>query len=53
MNSIDKTRQSNETNYPCQDKPKRIGNLYGVDRGTGFAGNVWNKNAICPTITTC
>ena len=58
MNSIDKTRQdktrqSNETNYPCQDMPKRIGNLYGDDRGTGFAGNVWNKNAISPTITTC
>lgn len=33
--------------------PKRIGNLYGDDRGTGFAGNVWNKNAISPTITTC
>ena len=49
----DKTRQSNETNYPCQDMPKRIGNLYGDDRGTGFAGNVWNKNAISPTITTC
>jgi len=58
MNSIDKTRQDktrqgNETNYPCQDMPKRIGNLYGDDRGTGFAGNVWNKNAISPTITTC
>lgn len=52
-NSIDKTRQGNETNYPCQDMPKRIGNLYGDDRGTGFAGNVWNKNAISPTITTC
>ena len=36
-----------------QDMPKRIGNLYGDDRGTGFAGNVWNKNAISPTITTC
>ena len=33
--------------------PKRIGNLYGDDRGTGVAGNVWNKNAISPTITTC
>lgn len=33
--------------------PKRIGNLYGDDRGTGFAGNVWNKNAVSPTITTC
>ena len=31
---------------------KRIGNLYGEDRGTGFAGNVWDKNQLCPTITT-
>lgn len=31
---------------------KRIGNLYGEDRGTGFAGNVWDKSQLCPTITT-
>ena len=31
---------------------KRIGNLYGEDRGTGFAGNVWDKDGISPTITT-
>ena len=22
---------------------RRLGNLYGDDRGTGFAGNVWDK----------
>lgn len=33
--------------------PIRIGNIYGPDRGTGFAGNVWDKDFICPTITTC
>ena len=32
---------------------ERIGNIYGEDRGTGFAGNVWNKDKLSPTITTC
>lgn len=31
---------------------KRLGNLYGDDRGTGFAGNVWDKDGLSPTITT-
>lgn len=33
--------------------PKRIGNIFGDDRGTGFAGNIWNKEWIAPTVTTC
>lgn len=33
--------------------PIRIGNIYGPNRGTGFAGNIWDKDFICPTITTC
>ena len=33
--------------------PIRIGNIYGPHRGTGFAGNVWDKEAVAPTITTC
>lgn len=32
---------------------KRLGNLYGEDRGTGYAGNVWDKNGLSPTIETC
>lgn len=32
---------------------KRLFNIYGEDKGTGFAGNVWNKEYISPTITTC
>ena len=31
---------------------KRIGNIYGEDKGTGFAGNVWDKDYISPTIMT-
>ena len=34
------------------NKPIRIGNLYGENRGTGFAGNVWHKEGIAPTLTT-
>lgn len=35
------------------DKPNRIGNIYGEDRGSGFAGNVWDTGSLAPTITTC
>lgn len=34
-------------------KPIRWGNIYGSDRGTGFAGNIWDKEFISPTVTTC
>ena len=33
-------------------KVKRLFNIYGDNRGTGFAGNVWDVNGICPTLTT-
>ncbi len=32
--------------------PKRMFNIYGKSRGTGFAGNVWDINELCPTLTT-
>lgn len=31
---------------------KWIGNIYGENIGTGFGGNVWDKNYISPTLTT-
>lgn len=34
------------------DRIIRIGNIYGDNRGTGFAGNVWHKNGLAPTLTT-
>ena len=34
------------------NNPVRIGNIYGENRGTGFAGNVWDKNGISPTLNT-
>lgn len=30
----------------------RLGNIYGEEFGTGFAGNVWDTNGIAPTIQT-
>ena len=30
----------------------RLGNIYGEDKGTGYAGNVWDDNGLCPTINT-
>lgn len=32
--------------------PIRIGNIYGPQFGTGYAGNVWDKDSISPTIMT-
>ena len=34
------------------NKPIRICNLYGENRGTGFAGNIWDTEGISPTLTT-
>jgi hypothetical protein len=34
-------------------KTIHLGNIYGPKRGTSFAGNVWDKEGLCPTITTC
>ena len=33
-------------------EPIRLGNVYGEQFGTGYAGNVWDKNALCPTLMT-
>lgn len=35
-----------------EQRPIRLGNIYGEDRGTGYAGNVWDKHSIAPTLTT-
>ena len=36
-----------QTNYPS-----RLGNIYGEDKGTGYAGNVWDAEKLSPTLTT-
>lgn len=33
-------------------KPVRICNIYGERYGTGYSGNVWDKESICPTLMT-
>lgn len=33
--------------------PKRIGNIFGEGKGTSFAGNIWDKETVAPTLTTC
>ena len=32
--------------------PIRLFNIYGEDRGTGYAGNVWGVEGIAPALTT-
>lgn len=32
--------------------PIRIGNIYGEQFGTGYAGNVWDQDSVSPTIMT-
>ena len=55
MNNIsDKTRQDKgcSLRLSCQySQCNFLGSLYG--RGTSFAGAVWDKNYISPTINTC
>lgn len=35
-----------------EDKPKRLFNIYGDQFGTGYAGNVWDDDAIAPGLMT-
>lgn len=46
------TLTSQDRHGVLQSSPIRIGNIYGDDKGTGFAGNVWSKDAMSPTLTT-
>jgi len=35
-----------------QIQPILLGNVYGAQFGTGYAGNVWDKDFISPTLRT-
>ena len=37
---------------PEDINPVRIGNIYGEQIGTGYAGNVWDQDSVSPTIMT-
>jgi len=39
-------------NDHIDNAPVRLGNIYGEQFGTGYAGNVWDKDGISPTIMT-
>lgn len=40
--------------YPINNDANliHIGNIYGDQRGTGYAGNVWGIGGLCPALTT-
>lgn len=47
------TRADGENPCPGEEqKPVRLGNIYGEQFGTGYAGNVWDKNHIAPALMT-
>lgn len=35
-----------------KNESKLLGNIYGEKTGTGYAGNVWDKNGLAPTLMT-
>lgn len=35
-----------------QNDIKRLGNILDSQFGTGYAGNVWDQEYICPALTT-
>ena len=35
-----------------EKRPIRLFNIYGENRGTSFAGNVWDAEGLAPTIST-
>lgn len=53
-NTLTSVQKDNYVVEPQEDndKPIRLGNIYGENFGTGYAVNVWDKNGISPTLTT-
>jgi DNA (cytosine-5)-methyltransferase 1 len=54
INGISPTIKENHGAVCAIAEPQvnRICNIYGEDRGTGYAGNVWDKDGLCPTLDT-
>jgi DNA (cytosine-5)-methyltransferase 1 len=44
--------ESHDLGVVLMNEVKRLDNLYGEDRGTGFAGNVYDKDCIASSLTT-
>lgn len=51
LNNMSRTIKANKHDAGIVEV-NRLGNIYGEDKGTGFAGNVWDDKGLCPTITT-
>lgn len=52
MKNMFKTIKADSHDLGVVMKEKKIGNLYGFSGGN-YAGNVYEKNNLCPTINTC
>lgn len=52
MKNMFKTIKAESHDLGVVMKEKKIGNLYGFSGGN-YAGNVYEKNNLCPTINTC
>ena len=39
------------TNGVIEKETKHLGNIFGEEYGTGYAGNVWDKEGLAPTLT--
>lgn len=52
MKDVFKTLKAEKHDLGVVMKEKKIGNLYGFSGGN-YAGNVYEKNNLCPTINTC
>ena len=52
MKNMFKTIKAEKHDLGVVMKEKKIGNLYGFSGGN-YAGNVYEKNNLCPTINTC
>lgn len=52
MKDVFRTLKAEKHDLGVVMKEKKIGNLYGFSGGN-YAGNVYEKNNLCPTINTC
>lgn len=52
MKNMFRTIKAEKNDLGVVMKEKKIGNLYGFSGGN-YAGNVYEKNNLCPTINTC
>ena len=47
-----KEKVENKPTIDNNEKENRLFNIYGDDKGTGYAGNVWDDKSLCPALKT-